>query len=523
MTLEKGDEGMIENFNTSNELKFKELTPEEKEARGILGRLYGPIASVVRATRNGRKYTQALWEKVFDNPITKEMFAQGGIPGELDHPTDRDETCSEKIAIMMPEPPTKNSDGQLIGYFDIIDTPCGRIAHALAKYGFHLGISSRGTGETYEDYDGNEVVDEDTYSFNAFDLVLLPACKDARLTLAESFDVKKKQFKEAIEKEIANTDDSSKQIILETLDNLNLDGVSTFENENVEDETSNNSLKEDVAVNDGTEALISELQEALMQNKVLQNQIITLQESLSVSYAKEMKLSEKVNKLGIKNNALVESVKVVENVKSQVADLNKQLNEKSQSLNEAYSKISSYKDTIENLRKASQTLKESYNLKEKEVSRLKSKVLALSHQIESLKESFDNERASLSEQVSELKSDSEINYKRYSDKLASSNQLVEKYKKVASQTIDKYIACKAQLLGVSVNDIKSRLSESYSLSDIDTICESLQTYKRNISKLPFNYSIENVSSMRLKEDKKVSKEQINPDDIIDKSLLEQIK
>jgi hypothetical protein len=32
-----------------------------------------------------------------------------------------------------------------------------------------------------------------------------------------------------------------------------------------------------------------------------------------------------------------------------------------------------------------------------------------------------------------------------------------------------------------------------------------------------------VSGMRLKEDKKVSKEQINPDDIIDKSLLEQVK
>ena len=113
---------MLENFNANTELKFKELSPEEKQSRGILGRLYGPIASIVKATRNGRRYTESLWEKVFENPLTKEMFAQGGVPGELDHPVDREETCSEKIAIMMPEPPTKDKDGHLVGYFDIIDT-----------------------------------------------------------------------------------------------------------------------------------------------------------------------------------------------------------------------------------------------------------------------------------------------------------------------------------------------------------------------------------------------------------------
>ena len=90
---------MLENFNSSTELKFKELSPEEKEQRGILGRLYGPIASIVKATRNGRRYTESLWEKVFKNPITQEMFQNGGIPGELDHPIDREETDSSRIAI----------------------------------------------------------------------------------------------------------------------------------------------------------------------------------------------------------------------------------------------------------------------------------------------------------------------------------------------------------------------------------------------------------------------------------------
>lgn len=41
-------------------LQFQELTPEEKERRGILGRLYGPCASISIPTRNGRKYNEKL-------------------------------------------------------------------------------------------------------------------------------------------------------------------------------------------------------------------------------------------------------------------------------------------------------------------------------------------------------------------------------------------------------------------------------------------------------------------------------
>ena len=109
---------MLENYSQETELKFKDLSPEEKAQRGILGRLYGPVASIVKATRNGRKYTESLWENVFNNPITKEMFSNGGVPGELDHPIDREETDSSKIAIMMPEAPSKAKDGKLMGYFD---------------------------------------------------------------------------------------------------------------------------------------------------------------------------------------------------------------------------------------------------------------------------------------------------------------------------------------------------------------------------------------------------------------------
>lgn len=74
--------------------------------------MYGPIASFKVGTRNGRLYNENLWEKVFQNDIVKELFANGGIPGEIQHPSsneNREETDTTKIAVMMPEPPKKDS------------------------------------------------------------------------------------------------------------------------------------------------------------------------------------------------------------------------------------------------------------------------------------------------------------------------------------------------------------------------------------------------------------------------------
>ena len=170
-------------------LHFQDLTPEEKEKRGILARLYGPCASISIPTRNGRLYCEKLWDIQFDkNEILKESFKNGGIMLELDHPTDRDDTCSDRIAAVMPEPPKKDDNGHLICYVDIIDTPLGKIAYQLAKYGYKLGISSRGNGDIIQDENGEDMVDPETYDLTTFDLVLTPSVYDARLTMTESLN-----------------------------------------------------------------------------------------------------------------------------------------------------------------------------------------------------------------------------------------------------------------------------------------------------------------------------------------------
>lgn len=47
-------------INIKETLQIQPLTEEEKTARHIIGRLYGPIATSKESTRNGRKYNAEL-------------------------------------------------------------------------------------------------------------------------------------------------------------------------------------------------------------------------------------------------------------------------------------------------------------------------------------------------------------------------------------------------------------------------------------------------------------------------------
>ena len=211
---------MINRINENTALKFKTLTPEEKEKKGILGRLYGKVADFTNGTRNGRKYSEQLWENLLNSDLIKERFANGGIFGQLCHP-DYEEVDMEKIACVMPEPPVKDKDGQLVAYVDILDTPCGRIAYQLAKYGYKLGISSRGTGDLITGPDGEEEVDPDTYQLNAFDLVEIPAVQNARLSFVESLD-KKNLLRQSLVESLNTASVEDRKIMQESLDNLGI-------------------------------------------------------------------------------------------------------------------------------------------------------------------------------------------------------------------------------------------------------------------------------------------------------------
>lgn len=205
--------------NQNEELTLNDKIKFDNKGGAILGVLEGPVADFIHPTRNGRHYSEELWENVLKNPIVQEQFKNGGIVGELDHPEDREGICTEKVAVIMPEPPMKKN-GQYYGKFNILDTPCGRIVHTLAKAGFKLGVSSRGTGDV-DQY--TDEVDPSTYEFTCFDVVLLPAVESARMQLVtEGLDTKKVNYKKLLKESLETSSEQDREVMTQTLEHLNI-------------------------------------------------------------------------------------------------------------------------------------------------------------------------------------------------------------------------------------------------------------------------------------------------------------
>ena len=459
------------------DLIFTDTDDKINQNDAVLGTLEGPCADFIDGTRNGRHYSEELWDTVFNDPIVSEMIDAGGIVGELDHPAERTETDSSRIAIIMREKPTKKN-GKLWAKFDILNTPLGRIAHTLAKAGFKLGISSRGSGDVSPNYDGTEEVDPSTYDFKAFDLVLLPAVKAARLNLVtEGLNNSVFNYKKVLLESIEAANDEDKKIMKDTLSNLNInleDEKASIDDESLDIDSDSS---DNMAV-DHSKALFDELQETLKENKELANTITSLQEKLSVSYTKEVELQEEVDKYSKSIRRLSNDAKQVSFLKAKISSLNEELSSMKNQLQERDVTIKVMKDKAEKIVKNNRILDEKY-------SNEKAQVVTLSDNFSSLKESYERERKSLNENIADLKNTIEIKNEEYSQKLKKSNTLVEKYKNIANKAVDKYIDSKAIMLGVTKNEIKNRLSEHYSFEEIDNVCEDLREYKLNLSKLPF--------------------------------------
>lgn len=535
------------------QLAFTDLTEEEKQRRGILGRLYGPCADIINVTRNGRRYGDELWEKVFnENEIVKELLANGGIPGEAQHPTDRQEVDTEKIAIIMPEAPKKDDKGKLIAYFDILDTPSGRVVYQLAKYGFKLGISSRGSGELFTNSKGEEEVDPSQYDFSCFDIVIIPAVKEARLEMVESLE-KKKGWKVALQEELNKANSKDKQLMEETLKELDIN----LEDENIEevefskdelDEIENNieedefkdtepnsvervrlvvnqyrlendlpeatdeeikeihylinallpvskeadkdivdSNKELEAVDNGDEEILEQLQLILKENTDLTRKLKETQRQVAVGDTKVKELNEELSNQKFAVTRLSEKV-------SKIKELEKENNSLNESIKGYDGKISQLRETISKLTRENKSLSsKTVQLNEKFESDKDKEIKLLTESKVKMEEDLKGNIKLLKEQLAETKADNDLRLGNTKKKLEEVNKLVEAYKRTANETANRYIKTKAKMLGISESRIKNELSESFTLDDIDKVCENLSNYNVNISKLPF----------RLTEDSKI--------------------
>ena len=490
-------------------LKFKPLTEEEKNKRHILGRLYGPVADIINPTRNGRYYSEDVWKEVFKNPVFQENIKNLTIYGELGHPEDRDYIDMEKAAICLPEVPKEDEDGHLVAYFDILDTPNGRILKTLCEYGSILGISSRGTGDIVEDINGNESVDPSTYNFTCFDVVLTPAVESARLKFEEGLENNNgKSLKRALLEDLNSASYEDQKIMKETLQNLKLD-VSPENKQDLHIEESKDKVNNQVAIDDGMKKLTLSLQEALKSNSNLKLKIKSLQEELAVSNTKvddiQSKLLAQENQNDRLDAMITKNKKLAEQVESLKVQLTETQNQLKEFVNNKEKLVRSNKDVLDK----NKSLSESLTLNEGRVKALQEKLNDKNTTITKLTEELKEEKRTLTEKINSLNTS-----------LTKSTKLCEAYKTLSNKTIDKYISFRATMLGVNPNEIKNKLDESYTLNDVDRACEELQNNQLNINRLPI---LTRGSRIKITESKQPSLEDLDKnnfdEDEVDVELL----
>lgn len=485
------------------ELKVQPLSEEEKAKRHILKRLVGPIASCKEGTRNGRRYNRELWEKALNDDLMAEKIRTKSLFLELGHPADREETDMTCVCACIPELP-KIIDDDLYATVDVLDTPNGKLLNTLIDYGFIPGISSRGSGDVV----GDEV-DPDSFFLETWDVVQIPALEKARLTVTESLS-NKPTLKQALQESLNKANPDDKKVMEESLKNLNI---------NIEDSSSENcdnkekvELKEDLETkkeevnNIESSALVKSLQDTLQSKLALEKQLQELQEKLAVSDTKTKKLEDELQKHKASVVRLSGIAQSNKQLKEENQTLKEQLEQKSKTILNQSNRISKLAEKLNNNTSSSKQLNENLETANEKINKLNEKYVAE-------KKEYENKITKLNEQLLDTKASFESKEKEYAGKLSKSVKLIEKYKNYVVSVVDEYIKSKAVMLGISENEIKNRLNESYTIEDINKVCDDLQNYNLRISRLPF--SVTKDTKVKITESKKSQYEPVSPEDDIE--------
>ena len=237
----------------------------------------------------------------------------------------------------------------------------------------------------------------------------------------------------------------------------------------------------------GEDEVIESLKEAVRQKDLLENEVRDLKNQKTVSDAEVQGLKEELEKY--KGGFM------------------------------RVSELASKSTTLEKEKKA---LTEQLNLKNAEIKDLKSKV---ENHI-SLTESAKAEKVKvteLTEKLAKVQAEAEETEKSLTEALEASRKkaqdrtnLAKSYKAKYDAVVERYIANKAKMLGVRPHDITSKLAESYSLDDIDNVCNDLLEESR-----PQFGLVGGNPRVRVNESVKSEKKVIDPDNgyEIDDDLL----
>jgi chromosome segregation ATPase len=185
-----------------------------------------------------------------------------------------------------------------------------------------------------------------------------------------------------------------------------------------------------------------------------------LNKEKTVSDTKVKSLEEELNKYKMAFARVSSVAAKSQSIEKEAKQLQEQLAQKDARINELEGQMSNSKSLNESLNSANN-----------------GKIKLLTEKIDVMQKEFDEEKASLSEQLATAK-----------QKANDSISVARQYKAKLEETLNKYIDSKAEMLGVRASDIKSRLSEKYSIKDIDSLCDEMLNESVGFSRLPFGMS-----------------------------------
>lgn len=196
------------------------------------------------------------------------------------------------------------------------------------------------------------------------------------------------------------------------------------------------------AIDDGEDEVIESLKEMVRQKGALEEEVLTLKDQKAVSDAEVGRLKEELEKYKTGFMRVSELASKSNKLQKQVTSLKEQLGAK--------------EATIQDLQtKAKTKLIESVDSSKRQLTELQERLITSQNEAEATEQA-------LREQVETAR-----------QKTREVTAAAKAYKQKYVAVVEHYIASKATMLGVSTHDITSKLTEGYTLEDVDRICEKL--------------------------------------------------
>ena len=274
--------------------------------------------------------------------------------------------------------------------------------------------------------------------------------------------------------------------------------------------------KEEEAVDNGNKSLVENLKDALKVNVDLEGSVKNLNEKLAVSNTKVDGLNEECDKYKSALTRLSLLAKNSKDLKEQLSTLTEAIKEKDKQIDSQKLRITRLAEARKQAIKGSDSISESVTIKEKEIA-------SLNESLNSSNTESKKQIGKLNEELTQLKAvqkDRDIKITTLKEDLNKASSIKESYKKLANKAVDKYINIKANVLGMTPVDIKRKLGETYTIEDVDQVCEDLKAYQLNLSKLPWDMN--RKVSIKFKENvgkNLVNKSIQNDDDAVDEGLI----